>query len=149
MRIMDHGKVAATFVDTLDGRAIRVSPRGDARERALLYASDRRDRWHAQLDGYYRMPAHELLVAEAVTLSTPLSALLGRPGVRVTCDRCGEEVMNCREVATVRGVRCRTCSVEPYFEPVHGVPESPVPVRASRHDRLATLGAAEVRGGAV
>jgi ADP-ribose pyrophosphatase YjhB (NUDIX family) len=66
------------------------------------------------------MPAGELLLAEAVTLTAPLAAILGRPGVRVPCDQCGEEIINCREVTSDSRVRCRDCSGEAYFQPING-----------------------------
>ena len=120
MRVVDFGKVAATFVDTVSGRAIRIWPHPDARHRALTYAPEAADRWHAQLDGYRRMPARELLKFEHVMLNAPLAALLGRAGMRVECDACGEEVMNGRE-AVVGAVRvCRGCAGESYWSTVGG-----------------------------
>ncbi len=69
MRIMGHGKTAATFVDTLSNRAVRVLPSAESRSRARDYASDAPDRWHAQLAAYQIMPAIELLLAQTVSLS--------------------------------------------------------------------------------
>src|SRR5512133_729111 len=37
LRIEDYGKIAATFVDSQQGRAVRVTPRLDARDRAARY----------------------------------------------------------------------------------------------------------------
>jgi formylmethanofuran dehydrogenase subunit E len=132
MRIMDHGKAAVTFVDTLDGRTVRIWPHPEARQRALLYAPEHRDRWQAQLDGYCRMPASELLLAEAVTLSTPLAAILGRPGIRITCVRCGEEVMNDREVRVAELPMCLDCAGDGYFSPA-SLPFQAADVRARQH----------------
>lgn len=110
MRIVDYGKVAATLIDTVDGRAIRIWPHPEARRCAPQYAPGARDRWHAQLDGYYRMPVSELLLAEAVQLTDSLGAILGRAGVRIECERCGEEVMNDRQVAIGERSLCRGCA---------------------------------------
>ena len=41
MRIEDYGKIAVTFVDTLTGRAVRIAPRRDVRQRALSYSDGR------------------------------------------------------------------------------------------------------------
>jgi formylmethanofuran dehydrogenase subunit E len=117
MRIIDFGKVAATFVDTVSGRAMRIWPHRNARHRAQFYAPEAQDRWHAQLDGYCRMPTGELLVAEDVRLDAPLAAILGRAGLRVVCAGCGEEVMNGREVRTDELSLCRSCAGEPYLVP--------------------------------
>ncbi len=118
MRLLDVGKVAVTFVDTETGRAVRVWPRRGARQQAAEYAPDANDRWHAQRDGYMAMPTDELLQAEWVTLLVPVAEIVGRPHVRVDCTRCGEEVINQREVLIEGRVYCRTCAGEPYALPL-------------------------------
>lgn len=115
LHIVDHGKVAATFVDVQTGRAVRVRPCPEARRLASLYAPDTMDRWHAQLDTYQWMPTAELLEAGSVELRTPLQELLGRAGVRVECSRCGEDVINDRQVQVIDQVLCRGCAGDAYF----------------------------------
>jgi formylmethanofuran dehydrogenase subunit E len=110
LRLVDYGRVAATIVDTATGAAIRIRPHPAARESAIGWAPDAADCWHAQLQGYQRMPASELLQFEPVTLATPLDELLGSPGKRVTCTVCGEEILNGREVP---GPTCRACASAP------------------------------------
>jgi hypothetical protein len=44
-----------------------------------------------------------------------LEELLSKPIVRVTCDYCGEEIINEREVAADGAVLCRTCANEGYY----------------------------------
>jgi formylmethanofuran dehydrogenase subunit E len=39
-----------------------------------------------------------LLQVQAITLTVSLAALIARPGVRVRCVQCGEEIMNEREI---------------------------------------------------
>jgi len=115
LRLVDYGKVAATFVDTHTGtgteRAIRISPHPLARTYAVRYAPDAPDAWHAQLVAYQAMPDDELLRVQEVRLTVDMAALISSPGLRVCCDCCGEEIMNGREVsqgddATV----CRACA---------------------------------------
>jgi formylmethanofuran dehydrogenase subunit E len=115
LRLVDYGKVAATFVDTLTGAAIRVWPDPCARSRAALLCPDAPSHWHAQLIGYQRMPTAELLRAARVTLQLPLGALISRPGVRVTCAACGEEVINEREVRLSGQTFCRSCVGSSYY----------------------------------
>lgn len=114
LRVVDLGKVAATFADTRSGRAIRVWPRAEAREAALAYAPEAPDRWHAQRAGYAAMPSDELLQWAPTTLAVPLEQILSRPGARVTCTACGEEVMNEREVTLDGRPFCRGCAGEGY-----------------------------------
>ena len=110
LRVVDHGKVAAVFVDVQTGRAVRVRPRPGARRLASLYAPDAADRWHAQLDAYQWMPTSELLESASVELLAPLRALLGRAGLHIECVRCGEEVMNDRQIHVGEQELCRSCA---------------------------------------
>lgn len=115
MRIFDYGKMAATFVDTHSGKAARVAPRPDIREAAWRYAPTAPDRWTAQLKGYASMPEAELLLVRPVTLTINLERLLSRPGLRVNCEACGEEIMNQREVVHEGMTLCRACAGESYY----------------------------------
>lgn len=115
MRIFDYGKMAATFVDTHSGKAARVAPRPGIREAAWRYTPTAPDRWTAQLEGYGSMPAAELLRVQPVTLTVDLQQLLSRPGLRVNCEACGEEVMNEREVIREGMILCRACAGESYY----------------------------------
>jgi formylmethanofuran dehydrogenase subunit E len=117
LRPVDLGKAAATFVDTETGRAIRVRAYPDARERAAECVPEAPDRWHAQLEAYQVMADEELLEARPVTLTLSLQAIISRPGLRVLCEGCCEEIMNEREVIVDGRVLCRACAgVERYYE---------------------------------
>ncbi len=115
MRLIDEGKVAATFVDTQTGRAIRIAPRSDARAIARAYVPDARSRWHAYLIAYQLLPVAELLIARPVTLTIDVKALISRNGARATCDQCGEEIINEREVRNDGATLCRTCAGFRYY----------------------------------
>ena len=116
MRLVDHGKTAATFIDTVTASAIRISPHPAARSRAAAYAPAARGRWHAQRDAYQLMPSEELLRAERVSLGVDLAAIISRPGRRVTCAACGEEIMNEREIILGGYSHCRGCAGERYYQ---------------------------------
>lgn len=121
MVVMDYGKSAATFVDTHTGQAIRIAPRLTARARALDYAPDAPDRWHAQLCAYQIMPATELLDARGVTLTVSLQDILSRHGKRVMCEGCGEDIINQREVRRAGRIFCRACAGDAYYQTREGV----------------------------
>jgi len=112
LRLVDLGKVAATFVDTKTDQAIRIRPRLWARELARQYVPAAKSRWHAYLDAYQLMPTDELLEAWPVTLTVDLKALISRNGVRAACEQCGEEIINQREVIAEGRVLCRSCAGE-------------------------------------
>lgn len=117
MRLVDYGKVAATFVDTHMMCAIRISSHPCARARAVSYAPDAPDRWHAQLAAYQVMPTFELLRAETVKLTVPMATIISEPGLRAVCELCGEEVMNEREVLLDGRALCRRCAgKENYYQ---------------------------------
>ncbi len=118
LRVVDFGKVAATFVDTVTGCAVRVSPAHDIRERVWAYAPTAKNKWQAQLLGYQRMPDEELMVAQSVVLTVSLEQLMSKPGYRVNCHMCGEEIMNEREVVHENLVLCRACAGDSYCQPV-------------------------------
>lgn len=115
LRVEDFGKTAATFIDTRNERAVRIAPRHDIRELAKQYAPEARNRWETQLLGYQLMPDEDLLNYQWVTLRVPVSALIGQAGIRVTCDACGEEIINQREVIWESKNLCRACAGQAYF----------------------------------
>ncbi len=119
MYFYDFGKVAATFVDTQTGRAVRVVPSAISRERAKDYAPEAESRWHAYLLGYQRMPDEELLDIREIALTISIAELLSKDGYRVNCDRCGEEIINEREVGHEGLTLCRACAGGRYYYPAN------------------------------
>lgn len=115
MRLIDYGKVAATFVDTHTDQAVRIWPQPLARARAAHYAPGSSSDWQAQLEGYQRMPAAELLSACEVDLTVHLAAIISRPGVRVNCSVCGEEILNERELLLGGDAVCQSCAGDSYW----------------------------------
>ncbi|MGQ9492008.1 MAG: FmdE family protein [Anaerolineae bacterium] len=116
MRVEDYGKVAATFVDTETGQALRLAPRPTVRKAARAYAPQADNRWEAQLIGYQLMPNDELFEVRKVVLRTPIEQIISRPGRKALCAVCGEEIMNEREVVMNGLVLCRACAGESYYE---------------------------------
>lgn len=115
LRVEDYGKTAATFVDVQTGRAFRVAPALDIRQKAYAYAPNEPRHYFAQMTAYQVMPADEMFTVTEVTLTTPIEAIVSRPGVRVNCDVCGEEIMNEREVKQHGFTLCRPCAHGGYF----------------------------------
>lgn len=117
LRLVDYGKVAATFADSKTGRAIRIAPAPDVRARAAALLPDARSRWHAQLEAYQRLPDEVMFRWQPVELSEPLDVIISRPGVRVCCAVCGEEILNEREVLVDGVALCPSCSGHAYYTP--------------------------------
>lgn len=119
MRVLDFGKVAATFVDTMTGRAVRILPSAVTRHKASDYAPEAASRWEAYLLGYQRMPDDELLAVREVRLTVTIAQILSRDGYRVNCDLCDEKIFNEREIIRDGLTLCRFCAGEQYYCPVN------------------------------
>ena len=115
LRVEDYGKTAAVFVDVKAERAVRVAPRLDVRERAYRYASEDRRHYFAQLSAYQIMPDDQLLTVEEVVLVRPVAEIVSRPGVRVNCAICGEEIINEREMVVDGRPLCLHCANGGYY----------------------------------
>ncbi|CAG1016412.1 formylmethanofuran dehydrogenase subunit E [Anaerolineales bacterium] len=115
LRVEDYGKTAATFVDVKTGHTVRVAPATDIRQKAYAYSPDEPRHYFAQMAAYQIMPADEMFTVTEVQLVTPIEAILSRPGIRVDCDVCGEEIMNEREVSQNGLTLCRLCAHGGYY----------------------------------
>ena len=116
LRVADYGKTAATFIDVKTEQAVRVLPQLDVRERAYAYAPGEPRHYFAQLQAYQTMPDAELLTFQAVTLTPSAAVLVSRPGIRVNCTQCGEEIINEREVLVDGQPYCRACVGQGYYQ---------------------------------
>ena len=117
MRLVDHGKVAVTFVDTRTGRAVRVAPRTDLRQRVKDARSEGQKRYDAYLQAYQALPDEELLTVQPVELRLDVQQIVSVHGKRVTCQACQEEIINEREVVQDGRVLCQACAGNSYFRP--------------------------------
>ena len=115
MRLIDYGKVAAVFVDTVTRQTLRIRPRLDSRSQAKLCVPDARSRWHCQLEAYQIMPFDDLFEVQEILLQLSMAEIISRPGVRETCSECGEEIINEREIIQNGQVMCRGCAGEKYY----------------------------------
>lgn len=116
LRHVDHGKTAAVFVDTKTEFAVRIHPSPESRKLAACCLPDAKSRWHAQLEAYQVLSPTDLFIAQEVTLNLSIGDLISRPGIRVTCSVCGEEIINEREVIVEGQPFCRSCAGETYFK---------------------------------
>ena len=115
LRILDFGKVAATFTDVYTEETIRIVPRREARRLAVDHVFKARNDWEAMLAGYQVISAPELFVVQRVKLDMPLSEIISRPGRKTICEVCREEIINGREVLNKGVVLCRACDGAGYY----------------------------------
>jgi formylmethanofuran dehydrogenase subunit E len=107
MKILDHGKMAATFVNLKTGKAVRVSAKNRDGNRVVTREEIEKS---PHTEGYAMMPAEDLLDVRAVRVDVRPEDLPGKPQRIVTCVDCGERVMDLREVLKDGKTLCRACA---------------------------------------
>lgn len=115
LRVEDYGKVAATFIDTQSQRAVRVSPLLNIRRKACQYAPCEERHYFAQMQAYQTMPDDEMFAVTEIQLKDSIQSIVSRPGLRVNCEACGEEIMNEREIIHEQTILCRACAGGAYY----------------------------------
>lgn len=115
MKLMDYGKMAATFVNLRTDRAVRVIAREDSRQKAKEYFPEIEDKYKGQFEAYKVMPDDELFDVLEVTVRINPEDMPGRPLKRIPCDVCGEHVQDMREVHAAGKVMCKACAGGGYY----------------------------------
>jgi formylmethanofuran dehydrogenase subunit E len=118
LKFRDFGKMAATFCDLRDGRAVRVAARESAKERARELHPEIAGRNQQQMRAYREMADGELFKAQWVRVPIPPEDLPGFKAPRAVCEICGESIHFRREVAREGRTLCRACAGERYYDPV-------------------------------
>lgn len=117
LKFVDYGKVAATFCDLRDGRAVRVVALESSKQRARELYPEIESKNAQQMRAYREMPDEELFAAQWVTVDVPPQDLPGYKGPRVVCEECGEAVSFAREVRDGSRTLCRACAGGRYYRP--------------------------------
>lgn len=118
LKFRDFGKLAATFCDLRDNRAVRVVARESARQRARELYPAMESAGQQQMRAYRELPDGELFDTEWVRVALGPADLPGTRAPRVVCEVCGETVNFGREVAWAGRTLCRACAGERYYEPL-------------------------------
>jgi len=118
LKFRDFGKVAATFCDLQEQRAVRVAARESAKARARQLHPEIENKNQQQMRAYRVMADEELFDIAWVRLNIAPEDLPGYKAARAICAQCGEAVSFRRE--TVRDARtlCRACAGESYYTPL-------------------------------
>jgi formylmethanofuran dehydrogenase subunit E len=118
MKFVDFGKVAATFCDLEQGRAVRVIARESSKERARQLYPQVTDKNQQQMKAYRELADEELFEAQWVRVKLGPEDLPGYKGPRILCQECGEGINFRREVQRDGRTLCRACAGERYYEPL-------------------------------
>lgn len=117
LKFRDWGKVAATFIDTAGGKAIRVAAKESSKALAHSLHPEIADKNQQQMRAYREMREEDLFDCQWVKVELPPEEFPGYKGERVVCEKCGEGINFKREVRRQGKALCRACAGESYYQP--------------------------------
>lgn len=107
LKLVHYGKMAATFVDTLKNKAVRIHTTEECRKLVKNFPDE--------IDAYSRMTEDQLLRVEEVDVTIPEQELPGAPGHKAACENCGEIVYDMRIEKVGAKTLCRACAFGAYY----------------------------------
>jgi len=117
LKFRDWGKMAATFVDLSNGRAVRVAAKESSKSLAKEMHPEIPEKNRQQMLAYREMKEDDLFDVQWVTVNLPEEEFPGFKGERTVCSVCGEGINFRREVRREGKVLCRACAGESYYVP--------------------------------
>jgi formylmethanofuran dehydrogenase subunit E len=118
LKFRDFGKVAATFVDLKDDRAVRLVARETSKQRARELYPDIADKNKQQMHAYRELADAELFESQWVKVHLGPEEFPGYRAERTVCAQCGEGINFRREVIRDGQVLCKACAGERYYTPL-------------------------------
>src|SRR5258705_8861087 len=118
LKFRDFGKVAATFCDLIENRAVRVLARDSSKQLAREMYPEIGDRNQQQMRAYRELPEAGLFDHQWVRVTIGPEDLPGYKAGHVSCEACGETISFRREVQHGGRTVCRACAGERYYEPL-------------------------------
>src|SRR5437899_10037999 len=90
LKFRDWGKMAATFVDVVTGKAVRVAARESSKALAKSMHPEIENKNQQQMLAYREMKDSDLFETQWVRVELPAEEFPGYKGERVVCVQCGE-----------------------------------------------------------
>ncbi len=118
LKFRDFGKVAATFCDLKEDRAVRVVARETSKQRARELYPEITDKNQQQMRAYRELADEDLFSIQWVRVTLGPEEFPGYKGERRTCEVCGEGINFKREVVRDGRVLCKACAGERYYTPL-------------------------------
>jgi formylmethanofuran dehydrogenase subunit E len=120
LKLLDYGKLAATFLNRETGTAVRIVALESSRRLADLRHPEIEDKYERQMRSYREAAEEELFAVTDVEVQVRAKDLPGHPRSRVVCQKCGEAVNDGREISLPdRITLCRSCIYGTYYQPQH------------------------------
>jgi formylmethanofuran dehydrogenase subunit E len=120
LKFRDFGKVAATFCDLQEERAVRLSARESAKDRAREMYPQIESKNQQQMRAYREMIDSDLFDEQWVRVVIEPKEFPGFKGERIACDLCGEGINYDRFVRRDGKTLCLSCASpeERYYQPL-------------------------------
>ncbi len=118
LKFRDWGKMAATFVDVENGKAVRIAAKESSKQKARELHPEIESKNQAQMLAYREMPAEDLFDVQWVKVEIPPEEFPGYKGERIVCALCGEGINFKKEIRQQDKILCRACAGERYYTPV-------------------------------
>jgi formylmethanofuran dehydrogenase subunit E len=116
LKFRDFGKVAATFCDLQENRAVRLVAKESSKQRAMEMHPEIPEKNKQQMAAYREMPDEDLFDASWVRVTLGPEELPGYKAPRVVCEQCSEGINFKREVSVNGQILCKSCAGERYYE---------------------------------
>lgn len=110
LKFRDWGKMAATFIDLADGRAVRIVAKESSKARAKELYPEIENKNQQQMRAYREMPDEELFSEQWVEVPLDAKEFPGYKGERVACDNCGEGINYDRFIRRDGKTLCLACA---------------------------------------
>jgi formylmethanofuran dehydrogenase subunit E len=107
MKIMDYGKMAATFLNLKTGKAVRIAAKNTDGDK--VFTRDMIEKNPHAVD-YAKRPKEELFTLTEVKVDVRPEDMPGPPLRTVPCSICGERVMDMKDVEVDGKYLCRPCA---------------------------------------
>lgn len=118
LKFRDFGKMAATFCDVKEDRAVRVAARESSRQGAKELHPEIQDKNQQQMAAYREMPVEQLFDSQWVRVSIGPEEFPGYKGERRTCAECGEGINFERFIERGEQILCLACAGARYYIPL-------------------------------
>jgi formylmethanofuran dehydrogenase subunit E len=128
-KIVDTGKMAATFINLETNQGVRIIADKDVQEKiAARYRG--LDEGAAQKKAYREMADRDLFTVQKVAVQLKPEDTPGTPAQKVSCTTCGETVLDRRETRQNGKALCRPCATGDRYYTAQS------PVRKPRQEAL-------------
>ena len=114
MKLVNYGKMAATFINTETWDAYRVWVSGKINE-IIGNANTGKHAEEKQYEKLLEVASEELISIQKVIVNIPKEEMPGKPLRTIFCVKCKEKVFDGKEIPGDDGPLCKACSDKPYY----------------------------------